>query len=427
MYFLILLLSFSLQFLGSFAFGATTCSADKVVGSCDVLEKLGVDVNGSKELNLPKFEDGSIIYNDLGLLKKEKIVLIEPSPAQGQRSVQLAEKVRDALRNLIVGDTRKELWTAEQSAMKARLESVKISMADEKDEACNSSPVSTIDPNASYRPWTHSVVLCPSVARLAPAAQMMLVAHEFGHVISPCAMNRDQYKVNPQKLVPAAKVEQCLGGSSDVEFAQTMFPESPNRANLSRLDDLSPRYRNVVSKLTACGALERIEDESGINESVLFGSLSSCLFKNYAKNHENYLKAVTGSEGKRSSNLQQAPPADLKSRKCMGIFEEHFAEAVGAKVFGSMLTGNSGAAATARVGLVQMQGYACAERSRPKQDPGKMFRYPSSVDRVYIQMSDAAVQAALNCELPKSNVCTLDQIDRGSQIKPTSKIRGVSQ
>ena len=385
---------------------AEKCSIDKLIGSCGAMKKLGVDVNGSKQLGLPKFKDGSTIYNDQGMPRAKKSDAKPPSPFQKKRALEVSERIRSAAIQSVIGDTQSALLTSEQKAMVARLKSVRVMMsAGGPNDNCNSSPVSQIDPNASYSTWTHSLVICPPAAKLAPAAFTMLMAHEFGHVISPCAMSRDQYSVKAKKIASSQTIRKCLGGSRDVEFAQTMFPNGATQSNLSSLNNLAPKYRKVVGKLVECGALSKNSEESGLNESKVFENLSGCLSKAYAKNHKNFLKA-SASKGRREN--PSGPPADAKSMKCMGIYEEHFAEAVGSKVFASMLKSDSGAKESARVGLVQMSGYACTEKSRPKEDPAKMFQYPRSVDRVDIQMADTAMQSALGCEMPNAKVCVVD-------------------
>ena len=391
---------------------AETCSTEKLIGSCESMQKLGANVNGAKELGLPKYEDGSTIYNDLGLSRATKNDSKAPSPAQQERAISISEQIRAASINMIAGDTRLDLLTVEQKAMIARLKSVRILMSKGgPNDNCNSSPVSKIDPNASYNPWTHSLIICPPVAKLAPSALKMLMAHEFGHVVSPCQMKRDQYRVAPDKVASASTIEKCLGGKADVRFAQTMFPDQASNANLSSLDDLAPKYKSVVSKLSSCGTLAKKPDESGIQEPTVFGKLAGCLAKAYANNHANYLKV--SSKGSRRSK-ETGPPADSKSLQCLGIYEEHFAEAIGSKVFASMLAGDGKQNETAKVGLVQMTGYACGEKTGRKEDPGTMFRYPSSADRVQIQMSDPNMQQALDCQMPKTTICTVDEVNTGS-------------
>lgn len=401
----------AIYLVGAYCQAADTCSTDKLVGSCEAMQKLGANVNGAKELALPKFQDGSTIYNDLGLKRASKNDFTEPSPAQKQRAIAISEKIRASSIALIVGDTRKEYWTSEQKAMVARLKSVRLVMANHSEESCNSSPVSKVDPNASYNAWTHSLVICSPVAKLAPAALTMLMAHEFGHVVSPCTMSRDQYTVSSEKIASTSSIQRCLGGKQDVEFAQTMFPGGASNANFSTLENLSPRYRNVVSKLSNCGAITKNPEESRIKEAGVFSKLAGCLSSSYQTNHKNYLKVSSGNSGPSKGS---GPPADSKNLQCMGIFEEHFAEAVGSKVFASMLGSDGKQKDDAKVGLVQMMGYACGEKSRPKEDPGKMFRYPTSTDRVQIQMADPAMQAALGCEAPKTSVCTVDEVNTGA-------------
>jgi hypothetical protein len=399
---------------------AEVCSTDKLIGSCDALKKSPLNVNGASQLNLPKFEDGSTIYNDLGRSKMKKEDLLPPTPGQRQQALVLSEKIRKASQDLVVGDTRADLLSSEQKAMVSRLKSVRISIADSKDERCNTSPDSAIDPNASYNQWTHTISICPPTVKLSAPAFLMLVAHEFGHVISPCTMNRDLYKVDAKKVDSTPVVEKCLDGKSNVRFAQTMFPDRAEYSVLPRTDSLSPRYKDVVSKLQSCGTLTTAESIERNEQPSVFSRLSKCLTKTYAPNHSNYLKSISKSTPPESSlSRASSPPADANSLNCMGIVEEHFAEAVGAKAFANMLGSGSRSTETAKVGLVQMMGYACGEKSAPKKDPGMMFRYPTSVDRVQLQMADSKMQAALGCEVPPSAICQIP--DSGANAGTGSK------
>ena len=405
---------------------ADTCSAEKLIGSCNTLKNLPVNVNGAKELNLPKFDDGSTIYNDPGLKRSKEIEASIPSPSHSQRALDLSEKIRKASQELVVGDTREEHWSAEQKAMIERLKSVRVRLANSTNESCNSSPVSKVDPNANYHGWTHTLTICPPAARLATPAFLMLMAHEFGHVVSPCAMNRDLYKIDRSKIDSSPTIEKCLGEKNDIRFAQTMFPDGAGESVLSKTEYLSPRYKSVVSKLAQCGALiprAKLDLDQGGN---VFRQLTGCLQRSYAINHSNYLKRP--SEPPSGRRLDAGPPSDAQSQKCMGIFEEHFAEAIGAKLFANMLQAAPGTRDAARVGLVQMAGYACGEVSAPKEDPGMRFRYPTSADRVQIQMSDGNMQTALGCKIQKSDVCTMPgEIEERGTAPITPAQKGVTQ
>lgn len=399
---------------------ADVCSAEKLIGSCSLLEKNGVNINGAKGFPLPKLEDGSVIYNDLGQKRARKSDAKAPSPAQIQRAISLSEKIRKSMIEMVSNEIRSDAMSAEQRAMVARLKSVRITMATANDRSCNSSPVSKIDPNASYNQWTHTITICPPVARLAPSALLMLMAHEFGHVISPCAMRREQYSVISEKVSSKRVIKKCLNGSRDIEFAQTMFPDGATDTVLPQINDLSTKYRSVVGKLTKCGVLTIKPDGGKIQTPGVLRQLTGCLSKSYERNHTNYLKAERASQWTRRS---AGPPSDQSSKECMGIYEEHLAEAVGSKVFAQMLEPSANKANDAKIGLVQMLGYACGERKRPAANSSKMFLYPTSSDRLQIQMSDPAMQQALDCSAKKTNICTLDEVAAGAVEKSVKKTK----
>ncbi len=97
------------------------------------------------------------------------------------------------------------------------------------------------------------------------------------------------------------------------------------------------------------------------------------------------------------------------SLQCHGIYEEHFADAFGARVFGKMLEDSKGRSEDARIGLVEMASYTCSDKGR-RTDPGGPSDYPPSTERLLLQMADPETQTALGCTLPKTKtpLCTLE-------------------
>lgn len=308
---------------------AGSCSGDEILAPCERMKEAPFDL-GQSQFGFPKSTDGSIIYNDAG--KKDKgLKPFKPSADQLNRAVELTKSARDIMKDIVVGDTRPESLSPEQVQMTKLLSTLKIENGKTNDRSCKGYET---DPNAFYDFLANKIVICPSAAVMDPAAFQMLIAHEVGHVVSPC---------NVERWTPSTK--------------------------------------------------ERASRQPGV-----FSSLSSCLSQNYNSNFE--ARKKTPGRGPRAKSVQ-----------CFGAFEEHFADAIGAKIFNHSLNRSSQKREMARAGLAQMHGLDCSSRSRSK-DPGAGFNYPATSDRMNIQLS--ALQEAIGCEMPFHKTCTVDGGPRGS-------------
>lgn len=378
------------------------CSAQVAVGSCDQLKRAPADANGSKDIDMPTYNDGSAIYNDFGVGGKpaRKAGTLKVSPTLNKRAEELTKKARDTAKALVIGDVRSDSLTAEQKAMAARLDSVKISVADGSDKDCQKGAPA---PNARYEDSSNSVIVCPSAARLAPAALLMVVTHEFGHVISPCVMAKQFYDVDP-KLASSARspqsMQSCLRTQNEREIASDLF--TGGQTSLPPDKDLRPEYKAVVSKLKSCNLLKVRQGQGGIERSSMFKDLQACLDRRYGQNFERFTS-------KKKAGTQESMEAK-PSLQCYGVYEEHFADAFGARVFGKILEDSKGRSEDARIGLVEMASYTCSDKGR-RVDPGGPSDYPPTSERLLLQMADPETQTALGCILPaaKTPLCTLEK------------------
>ncbi len=380
---------------------SSECSGDKIVAPCGTLANLKQNVNGSKQLGFPEIENG-IIHNGVGKPIGPDEKMGPPTPLQLRQAEKLIESIRETAKREIAAGKEKEFWSKEQKAMIRRLETLRVVIQKSGNPQCKPPEPGHLLMDARYMPSTHAVYLCPNVAKLAPAAFKMLVAHEFGHVISPCAMSREFYATNASVLKRKDALKTC--GIKDSSYQEIIDEMKDGKSSVfSPSDELAPTYARILQGLVSCKALRKQEEEGGFKDPVVFQAAAKCLDRTYEPVFNEFQVAVKDLVVPPVLRTDQSAKLPMK---CLGVYEEHFAEAFGSKVFASMLTASKNSKDEARIGLTQMHSYACTEvGSEPS--PEVKFSYPSSKSRVLIQLSEAKTHNSLGCKMPVAKICNL--------------------
>lgn len=372
------------------------------MAKCDDLSRLGVNIDGATSLGMPKYSDGSVIYNGIG---KGQLANILPTPAQLQNAESLTNDLLNSAKEITSGLSRGDQLSSGQKALLSRLTTVRVRLGTNADESCKTKQSKGPDPNAYYDPIWHQLVICPATARLARPQLMMLMAHEIGHVISPCAMGKSFYDVTLRARDRRA-IEQCFGGAKTQLSIASDYLAGGRYMVVNPPQMLRTPYKETVSKLAECGFIRPRTGEGNFSEIESYGQVTQCLKHSYSGTFEEFRRSLSARPLTPSDPLESSPEV-----KCLGAFEEHFAEAFGAKLFGKALETTTNQAETAKVGLTQMTSYACGAKANSKPSPPEVrFQYPRSADRLHVQMADPAVQAALNCQTPVSTICTFDPV-----------------
>ncbi len=379
------------------------CAGSKVIATCETLSKLGQNINGAKELSLPRLDD-SIIHNAAGTPLGPDDVLQPPTPLQLKTAEQIIETLREAAKKEVMAGKSREFLTKEQKAMLSRLENLRVVIQKSGQEQCRPPSPDVLFLDAKYLPHAHEISICPNVTKLAPASLKMLVAHELGHVISPCAMSREAFRVNAKVMKSKNVLKNC--GIKDAAGKGIVQEMSESRMALfSPASELAGPFAKTVRSLIACKALVKQADEGGFQEAVIFGSQAKCLNQAYAATFRDFKAAV---KDRMVPSVLRMDQAAKIPQKCLGTQEEHFAESFGAHLFAQQLESSSDQKNEARIGVSQMQGYACLDQAVPPE-PGARFDYPSSEDRLKIQFADPRMGKALSCQAPETKLCVFSR------------------
>ncbi|MGZ3710687.1 MAG: hypothetical protein ACXVBE_02985, partial [Bdellovibrionota bacterium] len=168
-------------------------------------------------------------------------------------------------------------------------------------------------------------------------------------------------------------------------YAMTLVPP---------ISELEPRELKVLKKLERCKVVVSQEQANFSGKPALFAKLSSCLDRKYTASWKDFMKHPERID-------EQDPDAEQPDTlPCYGIYDEHFADAFGSRVFGKILETSANAQEMSRVAMMEFASEVCATAGEPNHGG-----YPTSKDRLMIEMSPANVQKALGCVLPATKVC----------------------
>lgn len=382
--FLIPALGFSALGFSALGFSAEPCKPKQLFGSCNAFARAPINLSGSHALGLPIVGTDEVIFNAVAGVQVESAARAVASPSQEARAREVAARTLEAARSLVRGNTPAELLSKEQKAFLARLDSVAVKVPASGTEDCKGrDPTEKITPQASYDSASNTLLICPNAAKLTPAALQMMLSHEVGHIVSPCSMAQDLYKVH------SLDFRQCLTGSSERQEAKELIVSQPMALVPV---SLSASEKKIVSKLLACGKIEAMPAKAFNGKPVLYEKLSACLDGAYAKSWRSALKNA----GSHPKYLEERGN-DL-SLRCHGIYDEHFADAMGSRIFGKVLRGASNAREAVQVAMMMNASNACADEAEPAGEAQKNG-YPPSAERLVVGISSPEVQATLGCQM----------------------------
>lgn len=400
---------------------SNACTPEKIF-DCETLKKAPMDLSGT--LGFSKTRDGSIVFNSFGVMSRmrpDDLIhpftpadesalerLTAPSPALRKRALDVAEQVRREAIALVKGDVRDEALTEtqrkERDALVKKLETIRFTFVDAMDKKCSVENPAGF-PNASYRPFTHTVELCPSVAHQSSQAIVRALAHELGHPLAPCNATDTVYKVNAA-LANRETLRDCdpdFVSSEDGGYS-SLHPEYViHLAQLAdgRLTHMSASNDSVVSALASCGVLTPLPEASPVT-AASFATTQACVERSNASRHQTLIDALI-EDGQRkglSRNAAEATARQNEPAKCFPRTQEDFADAFAARLLDKIAEKSRYSTQQVKAAVVEFAGYACNARSGGFEDT---FIYAPMESRLRVFTSGPYVSARLGCEPPRAN------------------------
>lgn len=395
----------SVMTLSCWTYGAEpSCTPEYLVKSCGSLAQKGVSLSTGSPL-----QSGTVVFNAVAAMQSKNESTLKKLASMDERSRLTTEaifkKVRTATRSLVTGDALESTWTSEQKAMLERLESVEIKFLDTQNELCQENPVANF-PTLWYFKQGHSILVCPSATKLHPAVLKRAIAHEMGHVISPCQLSRSFYGID-QKRLGSNEFMACAKGKSGWRNAQQWREYFGTRHFM--IPD-HPQKEAELKGMEACGVIKK--KDATIQEPTLFKEIHSCLAGEYRSAYENWL------DGETSKRLELEPEspagavrfevAEQNPIKCLKEVDEHFADAVSARVFAAMIETEQGSGRDTdddvKSSLTDWAAWMCFSRDPKAETRG----YPSSETRFRVATSEPLIQGKLHCRtLAVPKFCSL--------------------
>lgn len=376
-----------------------SCSRETLIPDCTVLKKAPINLWGNASLGLEKRKDGTIVTNPVaifagsdpsGLAKATKL-----EPLARQRALQVAEQIREESKRLITGDVAASSLSEEQKTILKRLDEkeLKFVVVSNENEYCDVPNGILGYPHVTYDRSTHSVLICPAAANSTPASLARALAHEMGHVVSPCSLSQPYFDAD---LSPST-LKQCDLSDEEVE-----------RTSKLRRDHVAvdPRAAfansHLETTLASCGALSKRPGLT-FTKPEIFAPAFQCLKGQYKTAREAQMKLLTKLEIDLTPSSSAKEIADRLEKRhpfhCQATAEEHFGDEFGAKLFDRYAERKKLSSEDVRASLIDYAGLICLQDlSGVSLNP----EYPDPSERLNLFLESPYVQNALGCGEPKS-------------------------
>ena len=393
----------------------STCSG-RSIADCGDLSNTPMDASGSRILRgLPRANDGTIVFNPLAPLQKfsdeglsievsglpEVLALNEPTPAQVRNALAIADEVRKSAVELFapgaIALTPQQ--KIERDILVSRLGSLKMAKAADDDTRC-AKEIPLGFPGAFYDHIIHTLLICPAVAKTNAAAIARTIAHELGHVISPCYTMRPAYSVDPKKA-NSESLKSCLL-PSDFVSEEGDGSDTPKLHPLRRLVSgdvtlmIVPPGEETTTAMIGCGILSPIGNSNAQSRSIL-GETQSCIERlnrtRYTMELERDTQTIESMEQKSHSSAV-AKAKLISPEQCHSRTMEHFADSFGARLTGRYAKKKRWSSAMTRSAFLEFVGYSCHGMNGHQDD----FSYPPFTTRLQVFTNDREIASRLKCE-----------------------------
>lgn len=373
-----------------------TCNLQHLTRDCAAQARAGFDLRGAQAQDTGVVMNiGNIEAIGRSRFETELKKMTRRHPVAEQRTMELSDALRRDAIEALRGSLRSEALSADSRAMIQRLETVRIEIVDSAEEFC-SERVREGFPNAAYLPETHQIQICPAMAKLDPGAIRLAIAHELGHVVSGCNMEREFY---------------LLRSRGDLERECTGDPEEAAilRERLDGVSHMVAYGGRLETSLRDCGMLET-EPSARSERSTTFADLNQCVQSRYRSRYDLFVRANTtplpGQSRTEAERLRETFIRD-NSLTCFGPCDEHHSDAFAGMLMGRWAARHNPSADEVRRSLHLFSGLACREEITGRPVLNRDI-YPTPAERLATMMSDRHMQAALGCSGTQPQICSLD-------------------
>ncbi|MES2962860.1 MAG: hypothetical protein V4760_03150 [Bdellovibrionota bacterium] len=404
---------------------AKACGA-RNVAECGLLARTPLNAAGSRALGFPRSTDGTVIFNPLAALKNanpdnlisdlsqnaELAAMSAATPAHAERALRVAERTRTAAIELFDASAGSPSRDAERTVIRNRLSNVVIAIASDEDTRC-AKEVPLGFPAAIYDAAIHTVLLCPALSRSNPEAIVRAIAHELGHVASPCYTMQSLFEVDPAKANPSALTScdsglmiegEGEGGVSDVPKLQPLRRLVRGEVRFLVANEANPVFRTLMN----CGMIRPVQNSATRTREIV-GTTQDCIERLNRTRYTEEIAAISNSIEEIEKVSHASATAKAKTivpEQCQGRTLEHFADAFSARVVGRVAQKEKWSANATRSAFVEYVGYNCHGLGGYQDE----YSYPPFATRLQITMNDPQLASRLRCEASPSHsqLCPLE-------------------
>ncbi len=342
------------------------------------------------------------------------------------KALKISEDVRKRAIRVVTAAAPENTWTLEQRALAARLKTVNIRVADATDPSCYALSDPGI-PNAQYTQETHAITICPSLTRVHSELIAKGIAHELGHVISPCAMSRSLYQV--AKETDTAAAINCLSpnqtDSDETDGATGAVQRSARQAIEAEFAVLDPNLNSEGSELVRCGILQPVMAGKAMSPSSQ-KQFIECAHREHQTAYSNWLAHSKLGLGKMPRGLSKAQQKIIDGATaetpelCFSKTDETYADSFAGQILARTVEESDLTAREISRYAFDFSAVACRNSFERGYDFNPT-KYPSAAERVRLLIETESTMRKLGCEKDKRPLCAIEAgAFSGGNAQPSS-------
>ncbi len=383
----------------------------------------------SQPLDLRKntAEADGVIFNYFLVGKREHYAEIKAfnatAPAHlGGRAIEIAEDVRKSAINYVTGNRPEANWSTEIRSVVERLRTVRFRLANGSDSDCFAKGDAGI-PNASYTEGEHTIGICPGLVKSTTQEVAASLAHELGHAVSPCTMQKALVRYFEPKPETGACLFSIGEGENRSPQDKELFGIGP--ISISQKDGYAvDQDPESTDNLIRCQAAVRLP-ASQLADPKFYQSFNACIDKRYQTEYEDWMASKLFHLDKMPKRFDTLPgrqreewPQMVKALKkevpfrCYVKNDEHFADSFGGMVYSIWGQSKDLTSVQFERGLHSLTGIQCVEKvtQKIKMDPQI---YPNTTNRIALHLRPNAVVNLLGCDAAspasQASLCSLSE------------------
>lgn len=373
----------------------------------------------SNSLDLRKSADEAdgVLFNFFLVHKKgryEQIKAFDQTTTElSTKALKISEDVRKRAIRVVTAAAPENTWTLEERALATRIKTVSIRVADSTDPSCYALSDPGI-PNAQYTQETHAITICPSLTRVHSELIAKGIAHELGHVISPCAMSRSLYQV-AQETDTAAAIN-CLSpnstdsdGTNDTTGTVLRSARQAIEAGFAVIDS---SLNSESSELVRCGILQPMTAGKAMSPSSQ-EQFVKCALREHQPAYSAWLAQSKLGLEKMPRGLSKTQQKVIDGAKaetpalCFSKTDETYADSFAGQILARAVEESHLSAKDIGRYAYDFSAVAC----RNSDEPGYDFNttnYPSAAERVRLLIETDSTMRKLGCEKDKRPLCAIE-------------------